>query len=111
MKQKKIQTIGLSTIETTVSNSDIETARTALSFALGASMTITGRVEKRVKRNELCKLLINPDNATMQVIADCKVDEQIVISRKIRKGSTVTLHGRLLSFGANAVCLSDARLQ
>jgi primosomal replication protein N len=110
MKQKKIQTIGLATIQTTVSDSDIETARTALCFALGATMAITGRVEKRVKRNELCKLLINPDNATMRVIADCKGDEASVISRGIRKGTNVTIHGKLQSFGSQAVCLRDCRL-
>jgi hypothetical protein len=111
MKQKKIKTIGLATIQTTVSNSDIETARTALCFALGATMAITGRVEKRVKRNELCKLLVNTDNATMRVIADLKADENTVIGRKIRKGHTVTLHGRLLSFGSQSVCLTDCRIE
>jgi hypothetical protein len=110
MKQKKIQTIGLATIQTTVGNSDIETARAALCFALGATMAITGRVEKRVKRNELCKLLINPDNATMQVIADCKADEKNVIGRKIRKNSNVSITGKLLSFGNQSVCLADCRL-
>jgi primosomal replication protein N len=111
MKQKKIKTISLSRIQTTTRNSDIETARTALSFALGATMTVTGKVEKRVKRNELCKLLINPNNATMQVIADCKTDEASVITRKIRKNSNVTIHGKLLSFGSQSVCLTDCRIE
>ncbi len=111
MRKPKIETIGLATIQTTVSNTDIETARTALCFALGASITITGRVEKRVKRNELCKLIINPDNAAMQIIADCKGDESSVISRKIRKGSLVSVRGKFQTFGALAVCLTDCRLQ
>jgi hypothetical protein len=110
MRKSKIETFGLTAIQTSVSNSDIETVRTALCFAAGANMTITGKVEKRVKRDEQCKLLINPDNATMRVIADCKGDENAIISRKIRKGSRVSVCGKLQSFGASAVCLSECRL-
>jgi predicted thioesterase len=111
MKKQKIKTFGLAAIQTSVALSDIETARHSLAFAVGATLTITGRVEKRVKRNEQCKLVINPDNAAMRVIADCKSDEQTVISRKIRKKSKVSITGKLLSFGASAVCLSDCRLR
>jgi len=49
MRKSKIETFGLTAIQTSVSNSDIETVRTALCFAVGANMTITGKVEKRVK--------------------------------------------------------------
>ncbi len=111
MKQKKIQTIGLATIQTSVTRSDVQTARAALSFAIGASVDVSGVVLKRVKRNGECKLVINPDNTPgLTVFADCKADEQTVITRKIRKGSTVTLHGKLQSFGNQSVCLADCRL-
>jgi hypothetical protein len=52
-----------------------------------------------------------PDNVQLTVFADCKSDEQRVISRKIRKNSKVSIIGKLQSFGALAVCLSDCRLQ
>jgi primosomal replication protein N len=109
MKQKKIQTIGLAAIQMSVTRSDIETARQSLAFAIGASVDVLGVVVKRVKRSGDCKLIINPDNAAMQIIADCKADEKTVIGRKIRKGSTVTLHGKLQSFGYQSVCLADCR--
>ncbi len=111
MKKQKIKTFGLAAIQTSVALSDIETARHSLAFAVGATLTITGKVEKRVKRNEQCKLVINPDNATMRIIADCKADEQTVISRKTRKNSKVSITGTFQSFGASAVCLSDCRLR
>jgi primosomal replication protein N len=111
MKKQKIKTFGLAAIQTSVALSDIETARHSLAFAVGATLTITGKVEKRVKRNEQCKLVVNPDNATMQVIADCKGDEQTVITRKIRKNSKVSIVGKLQSFGSRSVCLTDCRIE
>jgi hypothetical protein len=110
MKKPKIKTIGLGTIQTSVTRSDIETARQSLAFAIGASVDVSGVVLKRVKRSGECKLIINPDNAAMQIIADCRADEKTVIGRKFRKGSTVTLHGKLQSFGNQSVCLADCRL-
>jgi hypothetical protein len=44
------------------------------------------------------------------VFADCRADEKSVISRKIRKGSFVSIRGKFQTFGAVAVCLSDCRL-
>jgi hypothetical protein len=110
MKQKKIETISLSRIQTSVTRSDIETARQSLAFAIGASVDVSGVVLKRVKRSGECKLIINPDNAAMRVIADCKGDEETVITRKIRKRSNVSITGKLQSFGNQSVCLSDCRL-
>ncbi len=110
MKKPKIKTIGLGTIQTSVTRSDIEMARNSLAFAIGASVDVSGVVLKRVKRNEQCKLVIAPDNVQLTVFADCRADEQIIISRKIRKRSNVSITGRLQSFGGQAVCLNDCRL-
>jgi hypothetical protein len=110
MKQKKIETIGLATIQTSVTRSDIETARQSLAFAIGASVDVSGVVLKRVKRSGECKLIINPDNAAMQIIADCKGDEETVITRKIRKRAKVSITGKLQSFGNQSVCLADCHL-
>jgi hypothetical protein len=110
MKQKKIETISLSRIQTSVTRSDIETARQSLAFAIGASVDVSGVVLKRVKRSGECKLIINPDNAAMQIIADCNADEASIIGRKIRKRSNVSITGKLLSFGNQSVCLADCHL-
>jgi primosomal replication protein N len=110
MKQKKIETIGLATIQTSVTRSDVETARQSLAFAIGASVDVSGVVLKRVKRNDQCKLVIQPDIVKLTVFADCLIDVKNVITRKIRKNSKVTVTGMLQSFGALVVCLSDCRL-
>jgi primosomal replication protein N len=110
MKKQQINTIGLSKIKATLTNSDVSAARQSLAFAIGASVDVSGVVLKRVKRNEQCKLVIAPDNVRLTVFADCKGDEQTVITRKIRKRSNVALTGKLLSFGIQSVCLSDCHL-
>jgi RPA family protein len=111
MKKPKLETFGLSAIQTVLSNAaDIETARQSLAFAVGATVGVSGVVLKRVKRNEQCKLVIAPDNVQLTVFADCTADEASVISRKIRKNSKVSIVGKLQSFGYQSVVLSDCRL-
>jgi hypothetical protein len=54
MRKPKIKTIGLGTIQTSATRSDIETARQSLAFAIGASVDVSGVVLKRVKRSGEC---------------------------------------------------------
>jgi hypothetical protein len=111
MKKAKLETFGLTAIQTVLSNAtDLQTARDSLAFAVGATVGASGIVQKVVKRNEQCKLVIAPGNVQLTVLADCKSDEQTVISRKIRKNSKVSITGKLLSFGNQSVCLADCRL-
>jgi primosomal replication protein N len=112
MKKPKLEKFGLAAIQTVLTNSDIETARKSLAFAVGASVDVSGTVQKRVKREGQCKLVIEPgDVPGFIVFADCRTDEKAVINRKIRKGSSVRVKGKLLTFGASAVCLSGCRLK
>ncbi len=113
MKKPKLEKFGLAAIQTILSNSDIETARKSLAFAVGAVVEVSGKVLKRVKRDKQCKLVIEPGASFpgFIVFADCRTDEKAVISRKIRKGSSVRVKGKLLTFGASAVCLSGCRLK
>jgi predicted ATP-grasp superfamily ATP-dependent carboligase len=111
MRNQKIETFGLTAIQSVLTNAEnIETARAALSCAECETVDVCGKIEKRVRRDEQCKLVIKPDNATMQVFADFKADEQTIIKRGLRKGSNVSLHGKLLSFGYQSVCLTDCYL-
>ena len=66
-----------------------------------------------VKRDEQCKLVIEPGGAVSSffVFADCQGDAETVRNSKICKGSSVSIRGKLQSFGASAVCLSDCRLR
>jgi len=113
MKKPKLEKFGLAAIQTVLTNADIETARKSLAFAVGAAVDISGKVLKRVKREGQCKLVIEPGASVpgFIVFADCRTDEKAVISRKIRKGSFVSIRGKFHTFGASAVCLSDCRLR
>jgi hypothetical protein len=112
MKKPKLEKFGLASIQTVLSNSDIETARKSLAFAVGAVVDVSGKVQKLVKREGQCKLMIEPgDVPGFIVFADCLTDEKAVISRKIRKGSFVSIRGKFQTFGASAVCLSGCRLK
>jgi hypothetical protein len=113
MSKPKIETFGLAAIQKVLSDSDIETARKSLAFAVGAALDVSGKVQKRVKRDGQCKLVIEPGASVpgFVVFADCLTDEKAVVARKIRKGSLVSVRGKLQTFGASAVCLSDCRLQ
>jgi hypothetical protein len=112
MVKQKMETISLSRIQTSLTQSDVQTARAALSFAVGATVDVSGKVEKFVKRDGLCKLVIESDNTPGFVIfADCLKDAENYTKLHIRKGSVVSVRGRLHSFGGRAVCLSDCRLR
>jgi uncharacterized protein YdeI (BOF family) len=110
MKKTKLETFGLAAIQAVLTNADIETARQSLAFAVGASVDISGTVLKRIRRDNQCKLFIAPDNARLTVFAECESDAQNVISRKIRKGTKVSITGKLFSFGYQSVNLFDCRL-
>ncbi len=112
MKKPKLEKFGLAAIQTVLTNTDIDTARKSLAFAVGAVVDVSGKVQKLVRRDGQCKLVIEPgDVPGFVVFADCRIDEKAVISRKIRKGSLVSIRGKFQTFGALAVNLSDCRLQ
>jgi hypothetical protein len=70
------------------------------------------RLDRRVKRDGQCKLVIELDDESgFVVFADCQPDVKTVIKRKIRKGSSVRVKGKFQTFGALAVNLSDCRLR
>jgi hypothetical protein len=111
MGRGKIEKFGLKAIADAVSGSDVLSARVALSQLVGAVVDVSGKVQKRVKRDGQCKLVIEPDNAPSFVIfANCTSDAEKVRESKIRKGSLVSVRGKFQTFGAAAVCLSDCRL-
>ncbi len=82
-------------------------------FTLGAVLDVSGKVQKVVKRDEQCKLVIEPGEVVsgFVVFADCQGDAQTVRNRKICKGSSVAVRGKFQTFGAVAVCLIGCRLQ
>jgi primosomal replication protein N len=106
-----IEKFGLRAIKDALEGSDVATARGSLSELVGAAVDVSGKVQKRVKREGQCKLVIQPDDESgFVVFADCLSDAKTVIKRKIRKGSSVRVKGKFQTFGALAVCLSDCRL-
>ncbi len=113
MKKPKLEKFGLAAIQTVLTNADIETARKSLAFAVGAVVDVSGKVQKRVKRDGQCKLVIEPGASVpgFIVFADCLKDAETVTNSKIRRGSSVRVKGKFQTFGASAVCLSDCRLR
>ncbi len=112
MGKGKFERFGLRAIADALDGSDVATARDNLSQLVNSAVEVSGTVQKRVKRDGLCRLVIEPgDVPGFVVFADCTLDAAKVTARKIRKGSSVSVRGKLQSFGASAVCLSDCRLQ
>jgi len=110
MKKGTIEKFGLQAIADAVKRSSVPSARVGLSQLVGAAVDVSGTIQKVVKRDGKCKLVIEPgDVRGFVVFADCRADEKTVISRKIRKVSFVSVRGKLASFGASAVCLADCR--
>jgi primosomal replication protein N len=112
MGKGTVERFGLKAIADAVRGSDVLAARDRLSQLVGAVVEVSGTVQKRVRREGECKLVIEPgDVPGFVVFADCISDAETVRNSKIRKGSSVRVKGKLLSFGAKAVCLSDCRLR
>ncbi len=111
MGKGTIEKFGLKAIADALEGSDVLTARDSLSQVVGAAVEVSGKVQKRVKRDGQCKLVIEPGDAPgFVVFADCRSDAETVTNSKIRKGSSVSVRGKFETFGAAAVCLSDCRI-
>jgi hypothetical protein len=111
MKNGSIEKFSLRAIAGAVSRDDLPMVRAALSQTIGAVLDVSGKVRKFVRREGVCRLVIEPgDVPGFVVFADCRTDAETVRNSKIRKGSLVSVRGKLASFGASAVCLSDCRL-
>jgi hypothetical protein len=107
----KIEKFSLRAIADALIGSDLPSARLRLSFAVGSLLEVSGKVQKCAKCEAVCRLVIEPDDVPgFVVFADCLSDALRVKARKIRKGSLVSVKGKLQSFGTSAVCLSDCRL-
>jgi hypothetical protein len=112
MGKGTVEKFGLKAIADALEGSDVRAARVALSQLVSAAVEVSGKVQKRVRREGECKLVIQPgDVPGFVVFADCRADEKSVISLKIRKGSSVRVKGKFQTFGAMAVCLSDCRTE
>jgi hypothetical protein len=113
MGKGTIERFGLKAIVDALARSgDLQSARVSLSQLVNPAVEVSGTVLKRVKRDGQCRLVIEPgDVPGFVVFADCISDAARVTARKIRKGSAVSVRGKLLSFGSSAVHLSDCRLQ
>jgi hypothetical protein len=111
MGKGTVEKFGLKAIADALDGSDVATARVALSQLVGAVVEVSGKVQKRVKRDGQCKLVIEPgDVPGFVVFADSLSDAENFTKPHIRKGSPVRVIGKLQTFGASAVCLSDCRL-
>ncbi len=112
MGKGTIEKFGLKAIADALRGSDVQSARDSLSAVVGAVVEVSGTVQKRVRREGECKLVIEPgDVPGFVVFADCRADAETVRNSKIRKGSSMSVRGKFSTFGAAAVCLVDCQLQ
>ncbi len=75
MGKGTVEKFGLKAIVDAVRGSDILTARDRLSQLVSAAVDVSGTVQKRVKRDGQCKLVIEPgDVPGFVVFADCLSD-------------------------------------
>jgi ribosome-associated protein YbcJ (S4-like RNA binding protein) len=112
MGKGTVEKFGLKAIVDALDGSDVQAARDSLSAVVGAVVDISGKVQKVVKREGQCKLVIQPgDVPGFVVFADCISDAETVRNSKIRKGSFVSVRGKFQTFGASAVNLSGCRLR
>jgi hypothetical protein len=113
MGKGKFERFTLAAIADALDGSDVETARGSLSAVVGAVVEVSGTVQKRVRREGECKLVIEPGASVpgFVVFADFSEKSETIKSAKIRKGSGVSVRGKFSTFGAVAVCLVDCQLQ
>lgn len=112
MRKGTIEKFSLKAIAGAVSRSDLSAVRDALSGMIGAVLDASGRVQKVVKREGQCKLVIEPgDVPGFVVYASFPGGFENLRKPKIRKGSAVSVRGRLASFGTSAICLDGCKLQ
>jgi hypothetical protein len=113
MGKGTLEKFTLTTVAKAVSGSGVLKAREDLSELVGAAVDISGTVQKRVRREGECKLVIEPGASVpgFVVFADCRADAENYTKLHIRKGSVVSVRGKFQTFGALAVCLSDCRLR
>jgi hypothetical protein len=112
MGKGKFERFTLAAVADALDGSGVAAARVGLSQLVGAVVEVSGTVQKRVKRDGQCELVIEPgDVPGFVVFADFTSDAENLINPKIRKGSLVSVRGKFQAFGASAVCLSDCRLR
>jgi hypothetical protein len=112
LRLASIGKFSLQTIAEALSGSDLKSARSALSFAVGSFLDVSGKVQKVVKRDGKYKLVIEPgDVPGFVVFADFLNAAENLRKLKIRKNSSVSVRGRFQSFGRRAVCLSACKIQ
>lgn len=111
MGKPEVKKLSLETIVETVRRlSDVEAARSVLPFAVGAVLIVSGRVEKVVKRDGQCKLVIESGEVSgFFIFADCPGELENLTKLHIRRNSRVTVRGSLVSFGNRAINLSACR--
>lgn len=71
----------------------------------GARITVSGKIEKIIKRGGQIKLLIQ---AEMKVI--CDFSEKADFLLHIKKGQTVSVSGNFQSFGFESICLDKCQV-
>jgi hypothetical protein len=95
MGKGTVERFGLKAIADAVRGSGVAEARDRLLSVVGAVVEVSGTVQKRVRREGECKLVIEPGASVpgFVVFADCLSDAENLTKLHIRKGSSVRVKG------------------
>jgi hypothetical protein len=117
MKPKPQKTITLAEIIKALDRLELNDARTQPYQSKGAALSITGKVEKLIKRHGGVRLFVKPDQPEsearcMMIFAefDGVAEQERVIKAGIRKNSMVSFTGKFQTFGGAAVNINGCFL-
>jgi hypothetical protein len=68
MRKGTLERFTLAAIADALDGSDVETARDRLSAVVGAVVEVSGTVQKRVRREGECKLVIEPASSFLPIV-------------------------------------------
>lgn len=115
-KTKTKQTITLETILETLDSHDLDEAREILYTRQGARISISGTVEKVIKRHGGLKLYLKPDGLpegrNFMIYADFtdEREQERVITAKVKKHSQIAFTGDFNTVGFMAITLNYCRI-
>lgn len=80
-------------------------------FAVGVKVRLSGTVRKVVRRSEALRLVIDlPAGSGGFSVVFANFNADVFKANEIRKGKSITVEGKVISYGSSAVCLSGCKI-
>ena len=116
MNVKAEKQLTIKEILNTIQNTTLTESRRTLYIRIGAMVTISGTVLKKITRHQKLKLLIRPDESpaesSFQIFAEFEdKDAATIHAAKIRKSSKIKMAGQFQASGTSAVNLNFCKFR